>query len=178
MNKFKIVGEILNLKRWDFNTGNSKVSFTLKFYVTQKKFSYINCETWNRAMVEGLRDGMVIELTNYYPETQSWVNNQGITQYKHVVTINEMEIVAQQAQVQTPPKAEIPFEIPQKQFEPDWMKELDETPTPQTPTYEDIVNINKQYQHGMITKPGIIATKDGTVTTTDVLLKHFEQDED
>lgn len=207
MNEFRLIGEVNFVKTTHFTTGTSKVTFGLKAYITQKKFTFLSCESWNKAFVDGgLIDGMVIELTNYYPETKSWLDKMtGIKKTSQVVVVNNFAIIKQHQNAPVQDVLKEVSTVPPQQFnpqvfeEPDWMKELDDEPLPQPQpqpqvpnegltakqayenmvkkleqdnqqplpyTYEQLLEMNKPYQHGMIEKPTLVAKPDGTIVET------------
>lgn len=220
MNEFRLIGEVNFVKTTHFTTGTSKVTFGLKAYITQKKFTFLSCESWNKAFVDGgLIDGMVIELTNYYPETKSWLDKMtGIKKTSQVVVVNNFAIIKQHQNAPVQDVLKEVSTVPPQQFnpqvfeEPDWMKELDDEPLPQPKqaetikdmfveymtqpiekqqeltakqayenmvkkveqdnqqplpyTYEQLLEMNKPYQHGMIEKPTLVAKPDGTIVET------------
>lgn len=226
MNEFRLIGEVLSIVSWDFPSGKSKITWTLKAMISDKRFTFLQCETWNDALKQGLANGMVVELIHYIPQTQSWVSKTGVTNYKHVIVVNNLLIHQQHTSSPQEDKLKQASNVPKQEFnpyifdekpqdEPDWMKELDEmekqtkvddvlnksvttTPyqapqqenkveplsaeqvyknlmekqaqekEPQVPyTYEQLLEMNKPYQHPTIVKPTILATPDGGVTTTD-----------
>lgn len=227
MNEFRLIGEVNFVKTTHFTTGTSKVTFGLKAYITQKKFTFLSCESWNKAFVDGgLIDGMVIELTNYYPETKSWLDKMtGIKKTSQVVVVNNFAIIKQHQNAPVQDVFKEVATVPKQEFnstvfeEPDWMKELDDESLPQPQqqepqqaqtikdmfvehmiepiekpqeqtakqayenmvkkieqekeqqaplpyTYEQLLEMNKPYQHGMIEKPTIVAKPDGTMIET------------
>lgn len=198
MNEFRLMGETLTLKAYQFPSGAKKLTFTLKAWITPKKFTFLQCETWNETFVQAMVEGMKIELTDYIPQTQTWTNSYGQREWKHVLVVNKFELIQEQQKqpIQQPiqqaasvPKQEFnPYQYINDSDEPDWMKELDNTPTKQVEplsakevyenmtkeqetqqqfNYETLMELNKPYQHGTITKPTILATPDGTITTTE-----------
>lgn len=216
MNEFRLIGEVSNVKPYNFPSGAAKVTFTLKAYVTQKKMTYLNCESWNKSFVENMVDGMLIELTNYIPQTQSYQDRTGAKVYRQVIVVQNFALIQENSfseiketpkQVANVPKQEFNTKI-EDILEPiekwDWMSELDKIPSNQPSSeqvealskpsmnvsenlemlqkqienngtqfsYEQLLEINKPYQHGLVEKPPIIAGPDGKVEV-DEKVKRF-----
>lgn len=137
MNEFRAFGEVSKVKKQFFQSGAIKTSFSLKMWITKKQFTYLNCETWHTSLVDVMMDGMVIELTNYYPKTQTWVNQQGVRQYSHVIIVQNLKVIQQHTTqppldkpsqaANTPIKHFVPPHLENvAQQDPDWFKELED----------------------------------------------------
>lgn len=192
MNKFKLVGEILNAKPVVFPSGKAKITFSLKAMISQKQFTFLNCESWNQSWVQGgIQNGMIVELTNYIPQTQTWLGQQGQKQYKQIIVVNEIEVLRNNSILNT---KEIPKEnieellarsTTTKPFDPnqlDWMNDLDQyavekekepKPTIDENEYqlslEQIQKINETFNHPMRTEPSLEAGVDKAPRVTDIL---------
>lgn len=192
MNKFKLIGEILNAKPIVFQNGKAKITFTIKAMVSQKQFTFLNCESWNPAWVEGgIQNGMIVELTNYIPQTQTWLGQQGQKQYKQIIVVYEFDVLRNNSipNTQEIPKENIEELIAKstttKPFDPnqlDWMNDLDQyavekekEPKPEfeEPSYEftleQIKKINETFNHPMRTEPSLEAGVDKAPRVTDIL---------
>lgn len=137
MNEFRIIGEVIGVVPMTFASGKTKIDFTLKYYITSRKFTFLRCESWNQSIVQGLCNGMVIELTNYVPQTQSWTASNGQKAYKQVVEVRNFTIVQQHTSEPIVDVVKEVSNVPKQQFNPyifdeqpqeqlDWMSELDE----------------------------------------------------
>lgn len=153
MNEFRIIGEVIGVVPMTFASGKTKIDFTLKYYITSRKFTFLRCESWNQSIVQGLSNGMVIELTNYVPQTQSWTTSNGQKAYKQVVDVKNFAIVQQHSHQPVVDVVKEVSNVPKQQFNPyifdeqpqqnqeqlDWMNELDEIED------NNIVDVNKIY---------------------------------
>lgn len=87
MNKKAIKGVVGNLTTRVFESGKTKISFSLK---QEKGKGFLDCESWNTEIITNLKENMNIELTSYDLNKRSWVGKDGMKKYNLYVVVQEV----------------------------------------------------------------------------------------
>ncbi len=94
MNKFNLIGTVKNLEKKQFKKGNH-IGTILKFQITypinNRKMTTFSCSTFSETIVKGLKNGDYIELVDYVPTSDKFLNNQGQYQYFNSLIVKEIQ---------------------------------------------------------------------------------------
>lgn len=91
MNSFQIIGPIKDVQHKEFESGAVLTSFTLVLPLGNGK-SFVKCRSWEKAFT-AIGDGMVFELTRYYPKSESYVDRNGEKKTAFYIMVENMRYV-------------------------------------------------------------------------------------
>ena len=87
-------GQTLQGQKW------RKITFQVK-----TRSGWIDCESFEGKVIDSLKAGALVNLTNYEPRKESWTNKAGVKQYRTIMLVKEL-IVMEEMTLQTD------FELP------------------------------------------------------------------
>ncbi|MGL5204805.1 MAG: hypothetical protein ACRC63_00985, partial [Metamycoplasmataceae bacterium] len=112
--------------KFPFNKSKQENTFTFESGRQKMQFnvicnrSFIECETWNSKIIEELKEGDVVRMTNYIPSKSSWISKQtGAKQFKSFINVEEL-IILQPAPLRSD------LVLPDEEDEKPWELALDD----------------------------------------------------
>lgn len=110
-------GTVLNVRIIPTKKGGEFSSFTFH----NRKCGYIDCKSFNKEDVDDLKtlkDGDEIFINSWFPRKESWMDKNGVKQYKTSMIVENIEIENKQSVVEEPTLSPTSYD------EIDWEKEF------------------------------------------------------
>lgn len=111
-------GTIWNIKIIPTKKGGEFGTFTFH----NKKCGYIDCKSFNKEDIEdlkNLKDRDEIIIHSWFPKKESWIDKNGVKQYKTSIIVETIEVANRKSMVEVEPTL-----APSDYNELDWDKEF------------------------------------------------------